>query len=395
MEQNTKRKRRNGEGSIYQRKDGKWAASVSVGVNPLTGKPKRKVLYAYSEKEILSDLRAFNRNFEKVDFTKDELTLNQWMNFWLNEYKKGKVKPRSFQRYYGLYINYIEQSYVAGLKLNVIKSPDLQLFFNSVKATPNTLKYIHTLLKSCMEDAYRQDYIVKNPCLAVVLPKIPKTHKQKFLTGKEYKAAIQYLVENIKKGHNLLLLFDLLTGLREGEILGLEWNDVDLEEKSIYVNKTYSRQAVYDKNNKVTGYVKTLGSTKNDEVRYMPIPDILIEPLKAQRIKFLESKFKNPKRYKDLELVFADPDGSFLDDKIPLRAAKKLYKEIGASSDLVFHSLRHTYATQLYENNNDMKIIQSLLGHTDINTTQKTYVHVTDKKKREAIAAINSSLSVL
>ncbi len=394
MDQSTKKNRRKGEGSIYQRKDGRWAASVSVGVNPLTGKPKRKVLYADSEKEILAALKAFNRDFEKLDFTKDELTLNQWMNFWLNEYKKNKVKPRSFQRYYGLYKNYIEQSYVASLKLNIIKSPELQIFFNSVKATPNTLKYIYTLLKSCMEDAYKQDYVVKNPCLAVVLPKIPKTHKQKYLNSTEYKAAIKYLVENIKKGHNLLLLFDLLTGLREGEILGLEWSDVDLEEKSVYVNKTYSRQAIYNESNKVTGYVKTLGSTKNDEVRYMPLPDILIEPLKELRIKFQEKKAKKPNRYKKLELVFADPDGSFLDDKIPLRSAKKLYKEIGASSDLVFHSLRHTYATQLYENNNDMKIIQSLLGHTDINTTQKTYVHVTDKKKREAVAQINSSLSM-
>lgn len=388
------KKRRNGEGSIYQRKDGRWAASFTVGVNPLTGKPKRKVLYAISEKEMIAKVKKFNRDFERIDFTKEDLTLNQWMKFWLFEYKKKALKPRSFQRYYGIYQNYIEKSAIGNKKLKDLKASYIQQFVNQVEATPNSIKYIIDLTKSCLNEALKQDYIIKNPCYAVTLPRIVKNNKKKYLTVEEQAAMAQYLVDHINEGHNFLIYFVLSTGLREGEAMGLEWSKVDFKDNTIYVNKTYSKQAIYNDEGKLKGYIRVLAETKNDEVRYVPIPPKLIPLLKARHKKFLKDKIKDSKKYKKvgMELVFCTIRGYFLSEKTPLRAVKKVYKELNISNELTFHSLRHTYATRIYEQCGDLKTIQALLGHIDIDTTQKIYVHVSEKKKKEAAALLDNFL---
>lgn len=387
-----KRRRQNGEGSIYQRKDGRWAASFTVGINPLTGKPKRKVLYATSEKELIKKMRQFNRDFERIDFTKEEMTLKQWIKSWLIEYKKNSLKPRSFQRYYGIYENYIKDSAIGDSKLKNLKAGQIQEFINCVDTSPSNIKYIIRLIKSSLTEALNQDYIVKNPCNAIVLPRIKKTNKKKFLTVDEQNKFTKYLLEHIREDYNFMVYFDLSTGLREGELLGLEWNKINFEEGTIYVNKTYSKQAIYNEDNEVIGYKKTLAETKNDEVRYVPIPEKLFPLLKAKHRDFLKDKIKNPKKYKEMNLIFSNKDGNFLNDKTPLRSVKKLYQKLNISTDLTFHSLRHTYATRIYEQNGDLNVIQALLGHIDIDTTRKTYVHVSDKKKKEAAALLDNFL---
>lgn len=155
---------------------------------------------------------------------------------------------------------------------------------------------------------------------------------------------------------------------------------------------TYSKQAIYNENNEVTGYVKTLADTKNDEVRSVPIPKKLFSLLKFKYKEFLKEKVKNPKKYKKMDLVFCNKGGDFLNDKTPLRAVKKIYKGLNISSDLTFHSLRHTYATRLYEQNGDLNVIQALLGHIDIDTTRKTYVHVSEERKKEATSLLDNFL---
>lgn len=385
------KRRKNGEGSIYQRKDGRWAASVSVGANPQTGKPKRKVLYALSEKEIVAKLKKFYKDNEMIDFTKQEHSLRQWFKYWLLEYKKNSLKPKSFQRYWGLYVNYIEMSVIGEKKLKDLKPNQIQEFINSSKASPNTLKYILDLMKSCLKEAINQDYIVKNPCYAVSLPRNIKPKKTKFLSVEEQAAVTKYLLKHINEGHNLMVYSCLSTGLREGELMGLEWSKIDFKHNMIFVNKTYSRQAIY-KDEKVVGYKKVLADTKNDEVRYVPIPTKLISLLKTKHTEFLKDKVKNPKKYKKMELVFSRADGFFLNDKTPLLAVKRLYKTLNISNELTFHSLRHTYATRLYEKCGDLKVIQALLGHIDIDTTQKIYVHVSEEKKKEATQLLDAFL---
>lgn len=385
-----KKRRQNGEGSIYQRKDGRWAASFTVGVNPLTGKPKRKVLYAKSEKEIISKVRKFNRDFERIDFTKEELTLKQWINTWLLQYKKNSLKPRSFQRYYGIYKNYIETSAIGDSKLKDLKANQIQEFINCIDTSPSNIKYIIRLIKSALTEALNQDYIVKNPCNAIVLPHIKKTNKKKFLTVEEQNKITTVLLQFIDQDYNFMIYFDLYTGLREGELLGLEWHKINFKNRTIFVNQTYSKQAIYDKDNKVIGYTKTLAETKNDEVRYVPIPERLFSLLKTRHAEFLKDKIKNSKKYKDMDLIFSNESGNFLNDKTPLRAVKKIYKKLNISSDLTFHSLRHTYATRLYEQSGDLNVIQALLGHIDIDTTRKTYVHVSEAKKKEAIGLLDN-----
>ncbi|AGK95598.1 tyrosine-type recombinase/integrase [Clostridium pasteurianum] len=385
------KKRGNGEGTIYQRKDGRWSATFMVGTNQATGKPKRKTLYADSHSNLLEKIKKFKKDFERIDFTKDDLKLKDWMKAWLFEYKKNSLKPRSFQRYFGLYQNYIESSAIGVKKIKDLKAIELQRYINNLKTTSNNIRYIISLIKSSLNEAMKQDYIIKNPCDAVALPRVVPNRNRRFMTVEEQSRLTSYLKKHIDEGYNYLIYFTLSTGLRKGEVLGLEWSKVNLKNKTIYINKTYNIEAVY-KDDKVIKYSKLLADTKNDEVRYVPIPDKIIPQLKKRHSLYLKDKAKNSKKYNKLELVFPDEQGAFLDERKPLRAIKKIYKLLNIPTELTFHSLRHTYATRLYEKSGDLKVIQSLLGHIDIDTTEKIYVHVSEKKKKEVTSLLNDFL---
>lgn len=289
------------------------------------------------------------------------------------------------------YENYIETSAIGDRRLKDLKASQIQEFINCLETSPSNIKYIIRLIKSALTETLNQDYIIKNPCNAVVLPRIKKTNKKKFLTVEEQTELIKYLLEHIREGHNFMIYFDLCTGLREGELLGLEWHKINFKNNTIYINKTYSKQAIYE-NNKVIGYKRILAETKNDEVRYVPISKKIIPLLKSMHKEFLKDKIKSPEKYKKMSLVFHNEHGYFLNDKAPLRAVKRIYKKLGISSDLTFHSLRHTYATRIYEQSGDLNVIQALLGHIDINTTRKTYVHVSEAKKKEVADLLDNFL---
>ncbi|MBU3205189.1 tyrosine-type recombinase/integrase [Clostridium algidicarnis] len=383
------RTKANGEGSIYQRKDGYWVASLTIGRNPLTGKLKRKTFSGKTKKEVLDKLKQFNKIADYVDLSKDDITLSQWFKIWLFEYKKMELKTRSFQRYEGIYRTYIKDSVAGGTKLSKLKPAQLQNLINNLGTSKSNARYIHTILKSALTLAVKQDYIVKNPALAVIPPKPEKNNKKKTLTREEQTKIIDYLTINIDDNLNFMILFDLFTGLRLGEIMALEWSDLDITEKTLAVNKTYSKKAVYSNDNILTGYERGFANTKNEVAREVPIPNILIPKLKTMYTTFLKDKLLDSKKYKSKQLIFSS-NGEFIYDKKPLREVKKIYKELGFSEELNFHSLRHSYATRLFEQNIAIKTIQNLLGHIDIATTIETYVHVSENIKKEAVESLNN-----
>ena len=246
-------KRANGEGSISKYivngVNKRWRASISIGSDE-NGKYIRKQFYGKTQKEVKEKLEEFKKQMSLGNLPSDDkLTLEHWYYTWLFDYRIKDLKPKSFEKYEGIYRNYIKGSTIGKIKLKDLRATHLQKHYNELIDIYNkpvsTVKSLNTRLKPCLAEAEKQGYIQKNYCKMVTLPKDNTTKEIKVLSSDQQKLFIEAI-----KGHNLEVLFlvALSTGLRLGEILGLKWSDIDFNTGTLTVNRTIQRVTQIDRN---------------------------------------------------------------------------------------------------------------------------------------------------
>lgn len=166
-------KRANGEGSIGKYKDG-WRSRIMIGYNE-NGKPIRKEFYGKTQKKVKEKLENFKKQYLMKNIQIDEnLTVQEWFYTFIFEYKHNKIKPSSFERYEGIYRNYILDSSLGTTKLNKLNVTIIQKYYNTLlknNVSASTIKSINQHLKPCLEEATRQDFINKNFAKLIELPK--------------------------------------------------------------------------------------------------------------------------------------------------------------------------------------------------------------------------------
>lgn len=386
-------KRANGEGSINKYivngVNKGWRASISVGRDE-NGKLIRKQFYGKTQKEVKEKLEEYKKQLSLGALPNDDkLTLEQWYYTWLFDYRIKDLKPKSFEKYEGIYRNYIKDTQLGRLKLKDLRATHLQKYYNDLmdnnKKPTSTIKSLNTRLKPCLAEAEKQGYIQKNYCKLVTLPKDNTTREIKVLTPEQQKSFIAALVS-----HELEMLFltALSTGLRLGEILGLKWSDIDFNTGTLTVNRTLQRVTEIDRNgNRESKVIEQLPKTKNS-IRTIPIPKNILVKLKDHKVQQSKNKLQIGDLYSNNDYVFCDKLGYPLDDKRPNRNLKSILTKLGVEP-LKFHGLRHTYATRLFEANVPPKTVQVLMGHYDISITMDIYTHVMENTKIEAVEKLN------
>lgn len=388
-------KRANGEGCIYKKKvdsNGKctlWGANIMIGYKA-DGKKKIKTIYGKTQKEVKDKLEDYKKelllNTYNVDY--DNITLADYYYIWLMD-KKPSYKATSFKDYETIYRLYIKGRPIGKARLKKLSQTDLKRQYRDLMnegITPQTIHRINTKLKACLNTAIREEVIIKNPCSLVELPKITKIKKREVLTAEEQASFIDAI-----QGHKLELLYivTLATGMRLGEILGLKWKYIDFTNNTIEVYNTIQRTFVFDDNMKKK--LKTIEQTPKTEngTRVIPLPVSLIPKLKEHRKRQLENKLKYGQSYNISDYVFTDEMGRIIDNKKPNRNLQSILKTLGIEP-IKFHGLRKTYATRLFENGVPPKIVQTLLGHADIQTTLNIYTEVMDTEKQKAVDTLNN-----
>ncbi|WP_343100989.1 tyrosine-type recombinase/integrase [Romboutsia sp. MSSM.1001216sp_RTP31141st1_G3_RTP31141_220114] len=381
-------KRANGEGSIGKYKDG-WRSRIMVGYNEL-GKPIRKEFYGKTQKEVKEKLENFKKQYLMQHIEIDNsTTLEEWLYTYMFEYKKNKIKPSSFERYEGIYRNYILNTTLGKTKLFKLNITAIQKHYNTLLnngTSPSTIKSINQVLKPCLGEAEKQDYIQKNYAKLIELPKIKKDDKFEVLTLEQQK-----LFLNAIDGHKLQALFlvALGTGLRLGEILGLKWSDIDFNKSTLSVNRSLKKVCFIDENlSKEYKVIEQEPKTIN-AYRSVPIPKDVLLKLKEHKINQNKEMLKAGKLYDNKNYVFCNELGYPLDSKKPTRNLKSILAKLNIEP-IKFHGLRHTYATRLFEANVPPKTVQALMGHSDITLTLNIYTKVMDNVKVEAIDKINN-----
>ncbi len=391
-----KKKRANGEGSVWQRPNGTWVAQVSF-TDPATGKPDRKSVSGRTKREVLKKKRELEaaKDINRL-VSNDKITLGQWIDRWLEVYKKPALKYSTWYSYKRLTENHIKPA-LGKKPLNRIQANDIQEFYNRLSESgridlgeqtkgkpaglsPQTVRNCHNVLRGALDQAYKEALIRWNPIIAVELP--PLAHREiQPLTGEQ----VVHFLDAIKE-HEIypIIITDLGTGLRRGELLGLTWPDVDLEEKTAIIRRSLLQvgRRIYLQDD-----VKTKASKAT-----IALPDEVVKVLKRVKKNQAQYKLLLGEAYQDNGLVFCREDGTPYRPDIIYRQYKKLLKEHGLP-DTTFHALRHTFCTLLLENGEDLATVSKLARHSTLSITSDLYVHKTQTMQERAASKIDAILT--
>lgn len=383
-----KRKNANGEGTIYQCKSGKhkgrWIGQLVIGTNPDTGKPKRKSFYGKTRAEVKEKMREYQEEMAQgLDIMGQEQTFGEWILFWMDNYKKIELRLSTWENYMRSIKNHIYPA-LGHIPLRDLKTDDIQNLYNRMikeGRAPATVRRNHQIINSCLKQAVENRLLSWDPAEAAKLPKLTDT-KVRAMTFEEMSKFLSVLQED-RWGAAFLCL--LGTGLRMGELLALRWQDVDLDKQILHVRQALVRT-------KEKGVYFDEPKTEKSK-RAIPIPGEVVEALKKHRIQQFQLRLAVGEKYQNHDLVFATSVGTPIYPRNFTRKFYKLRDKAGIPKDINLHALRHTYATRLLEQGENLKTVQELLGHTDISTTANTYSHVSIEVKQKAAAKMDKLLS--
>lgn len=366
--------RGHGEGSIYQRQDGRWCASITLENR------KRKYIYGKTRREVQEQLKiALREQQQGMLITTPQQSLEQFLSQWLASHK-AIVRIRTYERYEQFVRIHLvpEIGHIQLQKLTAIQINNLYLTLGK-RLSSSTLNTLHMMLHKALEDAVRWGLLARNVCDAVSAPR--RTHYEiKPLT----KEQAQLLLDT-SKGDTLeaLWVLALTTGMRRGEVLALKWQDINFEQGMLQVRRIFTRV-------KGDRYIESEPKTEKSR-RSIMLTSVTVETLKRHRIHQLEAKLQAGPAWVEHDLVFCTSVGTPVNPNWVLERFKKLLKKAGLP-DMRFHDLRHSIATILLSMGTHPKVVQELLGHNRIQETVDTYSQVLPTIHKEAIQKLEDVL---
>ena len=328
------KRRANGEGNIRKRKDGRWEGRYTVGHDPETGKAIIKNVLGKTQAEVKEKLKTAIEENVGIDYGKAKsFTVGSWLEVWMENYARIKLRPSTFKTSQGFLRNHIKPQ-IGSIPLAELTSLDLQKFYkhlleggrvDRIEAkkkpkglAPKTVRNIHQMICSAYNLAMEQKLVNKNPTQGCALPKVE--HKEmKTLTADQLSA---FFREAKETGVYELYYLDLATGLRRGELLGLKWTDMDFNRGVLKIQRAISRQ---------NGRVEVAPLKTKNAYRTLPLSADAIDVLKAQKNKVGSS-----------EWVFPSPTGGPMSPDSVLHMLQRVLKRAGLPR-IRFHDLRHPY----------------------------------------------------
>ena len=360
-----------------------WEGRYTCGFDPGSGKQIQKSVTGKTQKEVAQKIKELTAALDAGTYiAPNKMTVGQWLDTWQNEYL-ANVKPSTASSYEATIRNHLQPG-LGALRLDSLTTHDIQEFYNSLHSpsesrntlSSKTIKNIHGILHHALEQAMLNNYIRSNPSNACV---IPKAIKKKVKPMNEHQIA-DFL--KAIKGHKYenMFLVALFTGIRQGEVCGLQWECVDFDNGTILIDKQ-----LQSLRGKVRGDKEkyALVPTKNGKERTITaapfVMDLLWKTKQAQDAN--RKDFGND--FIENGLVFTDEIGNRVTPQALYRAFKLVVTELNMK-DVRFHDLRHSYAVVSLKSGDDVKTVQENLGHATASFTLDTYGHVTEKMKKDS-----------
>ena len=367
------KRRANGEGNIRKRKDGRWEGRYTAGFDPDTGKRITRNVLGKSQAEVKQKLKEAIQTTENLDIKKyEQYTVGQWAQVWFEVYAKPNIRE-STALYYKNYIdNHIVPS-IGKIPLKKLTSLDIQKFYNKMRTSGRvkrfknmknkglsnkTIRGVHMMLHGCLEQAVKERILPYNPTNGCRIP--PKEKKEMKVIPQEKIGA--YLIQAQQYGVLPIFYLELCSGLRRGELLALQWDDLDFETGVLTISKQVSL---------VRGKIVMSVPKTKSSIRKLVLPPAVVQVLREYR-ESVHSRWMFPSPVlKDLPL---NPGSVY--DRLQLILEHANCKQVR------FHDLRHTYAVMAIKSGDDIKTVQENLGHATAAFTLYVYGHVTALMKQ-------------
>ncbi|UYQ64484.1 tyrosine-type recombinase/integrase [Streptomyces peucetius] len=396
--------RANGEGTIYQRKDGRWEAAGYVLA--ADGSRKRVRVYGTIRKEAADKLAGKIADSNRgLPVATADSTVGEYLAYWLGSVAVHQLRENTHTRY-GTCIRLYLIPGLGRKKLARLTTRDVRTFLDRLRTTcqccaqgldtvrkrcctidqccrkvlsPLTVTYVHSVLKSALEHAVREDELPRNVARNVKTV-APRPRRFQPLTAAEARQLL-----HTAGGDRLHALYELAlrTGLRKGELLGLHWEDLDLDAGTASIRRSLQRT-------RTSGLTALPTKTRASE-RRIALPTGCVQSLKSHRERQEKERAVPGTGWKERGLVFTTPTGGPLDPANLTRRFRGLLDRAGLRR-IRFHDLRHSTATLLLEQGVDLVVIKELLGHAHIGVTAGVYAHVKLRLQRQAIDTLNDAL---
>ena len=375
-------RRKKGKGTVRQRSDGRWEGRI-IAFYDENNKPKYKSVFGKSKTEVQEKLKALMEEQIIVGGktptkAKSEMKFGEWIDAWFRTYAVPAIRETTKE----CYSNYIYQHIipsVGSLPLSELTQKDLQDFYGDLKTggrcicadkygeglSDRMVRGCHAMCRKSLEKAMEQGLIPSNPAIGCKLPP-KKAREMQVLTHNELK---QFLMQAHYDGYYEFFLLEFSTGLRRGEICGLQWNDLNLGTGELHVH----RQVVT-----VNGGISiTEPKTKASDRTIILSPSVL-------------GVIKKLAENSDSQWIFPSPvkeDTPYNPQSI-YRKTQQILNRSGCKK-IRFHDLRHTFATMALENGMDIKTLSNMIGHVSAETTLNIYSHITNEMQQNAARKID------
>lgn len=360
-----------------------------------------KSFYGVSKKDAEKKAEEWLRNASLGLKITGRQSLTMAMYKWLwNVEKVSGMKSSTFERYESVYRIHIDNSVIGHSMLDGIDKLALQQHYNTMHSAGKTysqIKNCNKLLNKFFRYCLSEGHIIRNPCFGIKFDAYKEDNELSIDDELEDEGKIEtFSNEEIKhlvsaihnKKLRIIIKLALGTGLRQGEIIALNQSDIDIENMNVSVTKTLVFMKIFDSPDKHHYELRVTKPKTKKSKRKVPIPSELKKDLTELNKIRNEEKLKLGGAYKDNDLLFPSETGGYIDARNLLRAWKRGLKQINVPYKR-FHSLRHTYATQLIKNGTQLITVSRLLGHSSIKTTER-YAHVLESTKQDDVQKLNA-----
>ncbi|MSS43658.1 site-specific integrase [Anaerosalibacter bizertensis] len=375
------------------RKRGKrWYYYFDVGT--IGGKRKKiERVGGDTKAEALKALRKAITKYEYGYVEPENMTVEKYFVDWLENFIKANRKINTYNRYKSIINNSITPN-IGGIKLSNLKPIHIENLLLEEKKkglSGSTLQNIYVVMNSALNRAVKLQILYNNPCQHVERPK-----REKFvastLTIDEFHQILNSLNEDKYNDYifSFILKIVLETGLRRGELAGLEWENIDLDNNILTIknNLVYSHGKVYLDTPKTEEGERTLYFSDTIKQLFKKHKEIQDKNKEKYGQYYIKNIFNN----RECDFIITWENGKYLHPSYYTKRFNRILKKLDLNEKVRFHDLRHTNASFLLSLGVDFKTIQERLGHSDINTTLNIYSHVSMEMQKEAVNKLNKTL---
>ncbi|HEV8176862.1 MAG: site-specific integrase [Propionibacteriales bacterium] len=373
-------RRGHGEGSIYRRaSDGRWVGVLDLGWSG--GKRRRRTVYGKTRGAVAAALTALQRSQEHgVDLLQKRRTVSDWLDEWMRDVKAlDGTRGTTIDRYRIAIDKHLKPG-LGRIWLDKLSPQVVQAFVGELanRMAPASVVKVHAVLRSSLSDAERMSLVPRNVAKSVRVPSIPRTHRRS-LTMTEGRTLLAAVSGERIEG---ILVLGLAMGMRRSEILGLRWEDVSFEQRSLTVHQSLVRSG---------GQLRLSPPKTRLSHRPLPVPAVAVRALEAQRARQAKDRIRMGADWQDYGLVFTTALGTPLEPRNVNRRFDELREEAGLPW-LRLHDLRHGCATFLLGSGLEPRTVMEILGHSTIRLTMDLYGHVLPERLRVAADAMDQAL---